>query len=189
MEYGWIVTNDYITYEGNPEWFARPDERMIIEQVHGYYRNGFALSKVPDPNGNVKMPVTASRLSEWLDEVSGSQCMVVFDDGNGPENGKALIFEKVLAYDDPDPYEVIVARIVNDSPTVPEPLHAEDVEYAEALGLPDKCEWCGETLDYDSNAGDGIGEFYDPNAEPKGTADDHKIGHYQCATDDGWVMA
>lgn len=106
--------NDYITYEGDHEWFARPDGRTIIEQVHGYYRGGG--SPAMDPNGNVRMPVRAHNLSAWLADVAGSGLAIVFDSGNGPEAGESLIFEKVIAYDDPEPYEIIVARLVKDSP-------------------------------------------------------------------------
>ena len=56
--------------------------------------------------------------------------------------------------------------------------------------LSGKCEFYSEKLDYESGAGDGVGEFYDPLCEPTGELElDHKIGHYQCAKDKGWEIA
>lgn len=56
------------------------------------------------------------------------------------------------------------------------------------MTTPDTCDWCGERIDWNSNAGDGVGEFYDPNA-PADKQDDHRIGHYMCARCDGWEIA
>jgi hypothetical protein len=51
----------------------------------------------------------------------------------------------------------------------------------------DRCEWCEEAIDWNSNAGDGVGEFYNP--QPSTDNDEHRIGHYMCARSDGWEIA
>ena len=57
----------------------------------------------------------------------------------------------------------------------------------DAEAFADRCEWCEEALDWDSGAGDGVGEFYNP--QPSTDNDDHRIGHYMCARSDGWEIA
>ncbi len=91
--------------------FERDDERTVWEQIHGRYHvepDGDDYKRIPDINGNVSLCVRAHELAEWL--LNGPDAAVVLDTGDGPEGGDSVLFEWTTAYDDPDPYDVIVVR-------------------------------------------------------------------------------
>lgn len=88
--------------------YPRDDGRTVHRQLHSKHRIE-AGARVPDRDGNISGFLRLGDLIEFLSTLDDRMCLSM-DDGDGPENGPTPLFEVVTAYDDPDPYEVLVIR-------------------------------------------------------------------------------
>lgn len=97
-----------MSYDTEQATMPRPDGRDVYDQFHNRasYVDGV---KTPDATGNVVLPVRSHDLAEWL--LSQPDMAICVEDGTvGPEGADCVLFETMTAYDDPDPYSIIVAR-------------------------------------------------------------------------------
>lgn len=91
--------------------FGEP--REIVDQIHGVYRTEVGpdgeIVRIPDPDGNIRTCLRAGDLIEWLSGLD-PETPILMDSTAGPEDSSPALFETLYAFDDPDPYLVVVAR-------------------------------------------------------------------------------